>query len=88
MLGAFGAHGLKKRIADPQRIANWSTAAHYQVLHLYSSFMLSLACHWEMIHLGHSSDLVCCSWFTAELCSLQQALHRRTKLQHLSSLLE
>ncbi|OWP03128.1 hypothetical protein B2J93_6767 [Marssonina coronariae] len=23
-LGAFGAHGLKKRIADPQRIANWS----------------------------------------------------------------
>lgn len=31
MLGAFGAHGLKKRIADPQRIANWSTAAQYQV---------------------------------------------------------
>lgn len=30
-LGAFGAHGLKKRIADPQRIANWSTAAQYQV---------------------------------------------------------
>ncbi|KAL6244049.1 hypothetical protein RBB50_008918 [Rhinocladiella similis] len=33
MLGAFGAHGLKKRIADPQRIANWSTAAHYQLIH-------------------------------------------------------
>lgn len=33
MLGAFGAHGLKKRIADPARIANWSTAAQYQVLH-------------------------------------------------------
>jgi len=30
-LGAFGAHGLKKRIADPARIANWNTAAHYQV---------------------------------------------------------
>lgn len=30
-LGAFGAHGLKKRIADPGRIANWTTAAHYQV---------------------------------------------------------
>jgi len=29
--GAFGAHGLKKHIADPARIANWSTAAHYQV---------------------------------------------------------
>lgn len=31
IFGAFGAHGLKKHIADPQRIANWSTAAHYQV---------------------------------------------------------
>jgi hypothetical protein len=30
-IGAFGAHGLKKRIADPQRITNWSTAAQYQV---------------------------------------------------------
>lgn len=30
-LGAFGAHGLKKRIADPARIANWNTAAQYQV---------------------------------------------------------
>lgn len=30
-LGAFGAHGLRKRISDPQKIANWSTAAHYQV---------------------------------------------------------
>jgi uncharacterized membrane protein YgdD (TMEM256/DUF423 family) len=35
MLGAFGAHGLKKRIADPQRIANWSTAAQYQVPHTH-----------------------------------------------------
>jgi uncharacterized membrane protein YgdD (TMEM256/DUF423 family) len=31
MLGAFGAHGLKTRIADPARIANWGTAAQYQV---------------------------------------------------------
>lgn len=30
-LGAFGAHGLKQRIADPAKIASWSTAAHYQV---------------------------------------------------------
>ncbi len=30
-LGAFGAHGLKQRISDPQRLANWSTAAQYQV---------------------------------------------------------
>lgn len=32
MLGAFGAHGLKRHIADPQRLQNWGTAAHYQVL--------------------------------------------------------
>jgi hypothetical protein len=31
-LGAFGAHGLKKSITDPQKLANWSTAAQYQVL--------------------------------------------------------
>jgi len=28
--GAFGAHGLKGRV-DPSKIANWSTAAQYQV---------------------------------------------------------
>ncbi|KAH4341313.1 hypothetical protein HBH98_176630 [Parastagonospora nodorum] len=33
MIGAFGAHGLKKRIADPARIANWGTAAQYQLIH-------------------------------------------------------
>ncbi|KXL51545.1 hypothetical protein M433DRAFT_60106 [Acidomyces richmondensis BFW] len=33
IFGAFGAHGLKKRIADPQRLANWNTAAHYQLMH-------------------------------------------------------
>jgi hypothetical protein len=30
-LGAFGAHGLKKRISDPAKLANWGTAAQYQV---------------------------------------------------------
>ncbi|KAK0610727.1 hypothetical protein B0T17DRAFT_500306 [Bombardia bombarda] len=32
-LGAFGAHGLKKHISDPKRIANWGTAAQYQLVH-------------------------------------------------------
>ncbi|KAE8440947.1 hypothetical protein EG329_006161 [Mollisiaceae sp. DMI_Dod_QoI] len=32
-MGAFGAHGLKKKIADPARIANWNTAAQYQLIH-------------------------------------------------------
>ncbi|KAK5659392.1 hypothetical protein OQA88_1485 [Cercophora sp. LCS_1] len=31
--GAFGAHGLKKHIADPVKIGNWTTAAHYQLVH-------------------------------------------------------
>ncbi|KAK3361822.1 hypothetical protein B0T24DRAFT_640169 [Lasiosphaeria ovina] len=39
-LGAFGAHGLKKRIADPAKLANWGTAAHYQLIH---SFAILLA---------------------------------------------
>ncbi|KAH6614389.1 hypothetical protein B0J18DRAFT_403826 [Chaetomium sp. MPI-SDFR-AT-0129] len=32
-LGAFGAHGLKKHISDPNKLANWSTAAQYQLIH-------------------------------------------------------
>ncbi|KAF9879541.1 hypothetical protein CkaCkLH20_03084 [Colletotrichum karsti] len=31
--GAFGAHGLKNRISDPSKIASWTTAAHYQLIH-------------------------------------------------------
>lgn len=31
-LGAFGAHGLKKHITEPHKLANWGTAAQYQVL--------------------------------------------------------
>ncbi|KXX73956.1 hypothetical protein MMYC01_208696 [Madurella mycetomatis] len=29
-MGAFGAHSLRARISDPQKLANWSTAAQYQ----------------------------------------------------------
>lgn len=36
-LGAFGAHGLKSRLADvadgAKRLAWWETAAHYHLLH-------------------------------------------------------
>jgi uncharacterized membrane protein YgdD (TMEM256/DUF423 family) len=39
MIGAFGAHGLKARISDPARLANWSTAAQYQV-RLFPLFFL------------------------------------------------
>ena len=43
LLGAFGAHGLKKRISDPAKIANWSTAAHYQLVHSVALLAVSLA---------------------------------------------
>lgn len=42
-LGAFGAHGLKKRISDPARIANWSTASQYQLIHSVALLATSLA---------------------------------------------
>ncbi|GME25233.1 Membrane protein [Neofusicoccum parvum] len=41
--GAFGAHGLKKHIADPQRLANWNTAAHYQLIHSGVVLLASVA---------------------------------------------
>jgi uncharacterized membrane protein YgdD (TMEM256/DUF423 family) len=37
--GAFGAHGLRDRL-EPQQVAAWSTAAHYQLLH--SAVILAL----------------------------------------------
>ena len=39
-LGAFGAHGLKNRVSDPKKIANWETAAHYQVSYYASHIAL------------------------------------------------
>ncbi|KAI3324781.1 DUF423-domain-containing protein [Xylariaceae sp. AK1471] len=32
-LGAFGSHGLKKVVTDPAKIASFSTAAQYQLIH-------------------------------------------------------
>eukprot|EP00811_Abedinium_folium_P011556 NODE_20702_length_786_cov_2.283763.p1 GENE.NODE_20702_length_786_cov_2.283763~~NODE_20702_length_786_cov_2.283763.p1 ORF type:complete len:122 (-),score=33.87 NODE_20702_length_786_cov_2.283763:307-672(-) len=32
-LGAFGAHGLKDRVQDVQKLESWKTAAYYQILH-------------------------------------------------------
>ncbi|KAI1152702.1 hypothetical protein F4825DRAFT_301847 [Nemania diffusa] len=31
--GAFGAHGLKKVVTEPAKIASFATAAHYQLIH-------------------------------------------------------
>ncbi|KAJ1647917.1 hypothetical protein LPJ64_000729 [Coemansia asiatica] len=32
-LGAFGAHGLKNKISDPEKIRTWETASRYQMIH-------------------------------------------------------
>lgn len=46
-LGAFGAHGLKTRLADlpdvARRLAWWDTAAHYHLLHALALGLLALA---------------------------------------------
>jgi uncharacterized membrane protein YgdD (TMEM256/DUF423 family) len=51
-LGAFGAHGLKKKIADPARIANWNTAAHCQVLPTFSLPHHVLIIPLQLVHSG------------------------------------
>ncbi|GAW16127.1 hypothetical protein ANO14919_055500 [Xylariales sp. No.14919] len=39
-IAAYGAHGLKKIVPDPAKIASFGTAAHYQLIH---SLVLLLA---------------------------------------------
>jgi len=55
-LGAFGAHGLRKRVTDPAKIASWSTAANYQVSIIYS--ILSDYKSKDSIKLLHSGVLL------------------------------
>lgn len=43
-LGAFGAHGLKKRIADPARLQNWNTAAQVNINPHALSLTQSVSC--------------------------------------------
>lgn len=37
-LGAFGAHGLQNIVTDPKMLANWETAAKYQMYHALAMF--------------------------------------------------
>ncbi|KAI8322017.1 DUF423-domain-containing protein [Martensiomyces pterosporus] len=32
-IGAFGAHGLKKIVREPERLHMWGTASRYQLIH-------------------------------------------------------
>ncbi|KAH7027635.1 DUF423-domain-containing protein [Microdochium trichocladiopsis] len=41
--GAFGAHGLKKVVSDPAKIASFATAAHYQLVHSVALLVASQA---------------------------------------------
>ncbi|KAJ4983052.1 membrane protein [Stagonosporopsis vannaccii] len=52
MLGAFGAHGLKKQISDPARIANWGTAAQYQLIHSAVLTFASVAAPQNTVAMG------------------------------------
>jgi uncharacterized membrane protein YgdD (TMEM256/DUF423 family) len=59
-LGAFGAHGLKKRIAEPTRLQNWNTAA--QVRSKYAptwTSSRSFQCFFSPSVLRSSSVLPC-----------------------------
>ncbi len=43
ILGAFGAHGLEARVADPERLAWWHTGARYHLVHAVA--LLGVAAH-------------------------------------------
>ncbi|EFA75881.1 hypothetical protein PPL_10453 [Heterostelium album PN500] len=38
-LGAFGSHGLKKKVSDPVKLDYWKTASHYHLLHSIAIMM-------------------------------------------------
>ncbi|MEJ2471115.1 MAG: DUF423 domain-containing protein [Desulfuromonadales bacterium] len=43
-LGAFGAHGLKTRIA-PELLKTWETAVFYQLVHALGLLLIGILCH-------------------------------------------
>ena len=42
ILGAFGAHGLKKIVSDPALLASWDTAATYQMFHAIAIILVAI----------------------------------------------
>lgn len=44
-LGAFGGHGLKKAVTDPQMIENWKTASNYHLVHTLALLFTSTYPH-------------------------------------------
>ena len=43
ILGAFGAHGLESRVADPAQLEWWETGARYHLVHAVA--LLAVAAH-------------------------------------------
>ncbi|EEB05090.1 DUF423 protein [Schizosaccharomyces japonicus yFS275] len=41
-LGAYGAHGLTKRVKDPHLLKSWSTASYYLMFHAAALMAISL----------------------------------------------
>ncbi|RIA88724.1 hypothetical protein C1645_774204 [Glomus cerebriforme] len=40
-LGAYGSHGLQKRVIDQARVKNWQIATNYQIIHSIALLVLS-----------------------------------------------
>lgn len=43
-LGAFGAHGLKTRVA-PEMLVVWQTGVHYHLIHALGLVLIGILCH-------------------------------------------
>ncbi|MDO3376532.1 DUF423 domain-containing protein [Geoalkalibacter halelectricus] len=43
-LGAFGAHGLKSKVA-PEMLATWNTAVQYHLVHALGLLVIGMLCH-------------------------------------------
>ncbi|WP_429886111.1 DUF423 domain-containing protein [Geoalkalibacter halelectricus] len=43
-LGAFGAHGLKSKVA-PEMLATWNTAVQYHLVHALGLLVIGILCH-------------------------------------------
>ncbi len=42
-LGAFGAHGLKTRVA-PELLVTWNTGVHYHLVHALGLVLIGILC--------------------------------------------
>lgn len=60
VLGAFGAHALKEKFADPKYAKNWETAVKYQMYHALGLLIIGLLSMESMI--GESSLFVWASY--------------------------